>query len=179
MQNYYAISPIKAYVKSSQVLLEEAVKAPYLPCHIIGICLYKDEALTFLIKLGDGEVFSYIPITALRWKIKKEKNYTLDELVYVNSPSSQISISEIDTLKGEISCYIKQRDKWLKGTYLLTIDFHEDNELCNFVKLNNGHFALLPFHKMKFKERRKIKKSFKQYKKQRETYIISPNKSSQ
>ena len=171
IQNYYAIKPIDAFVYA-EYLLENQKDTDLLPCQIIGLCVYKNETITFLIMLDDGEVFAYIPFHYLIHKESTEKQYALNDLIPINSPSYNISINPIETLEGDVSVYMKNHHVWLSGQYICTIDYYEDNELFNLIKLENGQFAMIPFHKMKFKSLSTIQKSFKNYKKQRNTYIL-------
>lgn len=83
----------------------------------------------------------------------------------MNSPYNQTSISQIESLKGMSSCYIKRLNKWISSEYLYTVDFFRENELLNLMKLENCNFAFLPFHKIKFKQISLIKKDFKKHKK--------------
>lgn len=172
--NYYSLFIPDCYLLSNQVYNEEDIVTNFLKCDIIGLCVYKDECLTFLIKLEDGEVFSYIPIHSVFWKPidNSDNRIDLTNLVYVNCPDYDIKINYIDYLNVELSCYLKNLDKWLSGRYVCTIDFYNDNELLNLLKLDNGNFALLPFHKLKFKSLKDINRCFNNYKKQRLTYKV-------
>lgn len=174
MNNYYSIPSFNAYVSSENLV--DAPDTPYLPCRVIGLSFYTDEAVTFVIKLEDGEVFSYISPTDLVLSTDTDKEFDLDDLVYFNSPSFNVSISILEDLKGECSCFFKHKNKWIAGEYLLTIDFYNDNELFNLIFLSNHQLAFLPFHKVKFKAFDKTQKSFKNYKKQRKTYIVGGDK---
>lgn len=168
--NYQSILIKDCYVRSEQLI--DDCKHEFLKCDIIGLCVYENECLTFLIKLSDGEAFSYIPPTSVFWKVPQESELVLEDLCYVNSPDNKVSISKIEHLKVPSSCYIKRLDKWFSAEYLYTIDFFRENELLNLLALESGHLAFLPFHKIKFKEIHLIKKEFKKYKKQRLTYKI-------
>lgn len=168
--NHQSILIKDCYVYSKQLI--DDCEDEFLSCDVIGICVYENECLTFLIRLEDGEVFSYIPPTSVFWKVPSDSRFSLEDLCYVNSPDNQISISQIENLKGMSSCYIKRLNKWISSEYLYTIDFFRENELLNLMKFENGNFAFLPFHKIKFKQMSLIKKDFKKYKKQRLTYKL-------
>ena len=104
------------------------------------------------------------------WKETKEELYGLKELVYNNSISNEVTIDIFDYLKDKkAQVYIKQRDQWIEGEYLLSIDWYKDNDLMNFIKLDNGQFAFLPNHKMLFGE---VPNEFKPYKKARWEWVI-------
>ena len=170
MANYYSIEPIKAFVLSSALLQEYDDYS--IPCEIIALSVYEGESITFVIKLSDGEVFSYIPPTKVFTLEIPLKEYELKDLVYFNSPSTKIEISILNSLKGECSCFIRDMDSWVAGEYILTVDFPEENELFNMIILEDGNIAFLPFHKVKFKKMSATTKAFKPFKKQRETYIV-------
>lgn len=66
MNNYMSLrKPLKGFLRAEQVLDEDYISNEYIPCEVIGLCFYTYEVITFLIKLSDGEVFSYIPATAI------------------------------------------------------------------------------------------------------------------
>lgn len=176
MQNHITLKkPFEGFIEASQLLSEEFIEEEFLPCEIIGLCFYKGEVITLLIKLSDGEVFSYIPPTVVQITKKPslgEKTLSLKDLCFMNCPSDNIRINYIEALTGNISVFIKEKNLWLAAEYVCTIDFPKDNELLNMVLLDNGNFAFVPFHKMKFKELSKIAKGFRPYKKQREIYVV-------
>ena len=64
MQNYYAISPIKAYVKSSQVLLEEVLKDKVLCSALVDRLCHK----SYLVNM-----------TGTSYRIKETKKYLKKE----------------------------------------------------------------------------------------------------
>lgn len=173
-QNYYAIQPIEAFINSKQIKHEFDDDLTH--CHIIGITLYEGEALTFLVKLKGGECFRYIPITSLYWKQPKGVMYEMNDLIYHNNKSDKVKVNEIETLQDECMCYIKHRKQWIKGEYILSVDYYKNERMLNLIALENGQFALLPFHKIKFGKLGEVELKFDRFKKQTEKYIVDDDK---
>lgn len=164
--------PIKSYIKGKQVLGENSKEI--LPCEIISLCFYKGEAVTFQVLLEDGEVFSYIPFMAIVHNGVNNLNLTLKQSCFLNAPSTEVSMFT-NNLPKEVSFYEKELKKWYKGEYITTIDFYNDNELLNLILIEEDgvySFILSPYHKMKFKRIDKIERSFNNFKKQREDFIV-------
>ena len=177
MQNYFDITPIKAYVRSSQVLNEYSDLLT--ECEIIGICAYTWETLTALIKLNDGAVFSYIPFSSLTLKKTKAKtedaifHLTPQEAGFVNCPDCELAISYLKNLDIPLTYYSVFTKSWNLGRYILTVDFVRDNELLNLlVDEKTGNLLFIPFHKVKFVAGESLDIRVKQYKKQRDTYRV-------
>lgn len=128
-----------------------------------AISSYPQEALTFQILLEDGCLFSYIPIQALQQHDQIIPNPLLpNDLIYKNSPGAQIVVSSYTHLQGDILAYFKNAKKWLKGKYITSVDWYENNEQFHLISLENGQFAFSPNHKIKF---RSSEESFPHYKK--------------
>lgn len=167
-KNHYRIKPIDAFVNSSLILEDCCEKT--IPCKIIGLNVYSQEALTFDILLSDGELFSYIPPHKVSSK-GLNSIWNLEDLVYVNSPSIDITLNSLfDEIK--VSCFIKKKSIWVEGTYKMTVDFVTENELLHMVELKDGAFAFLPNHKVKFKDMSEVNLGFDKYKKIRDTYKV-------
>lgn len=167
MKNHYSIQPINVYIFKS--LLYNNDSKELINCTIIGLCLYENETLCFDIILEDGSIFNYIPLDKIVYKKEYDSNITLKDLVYHNSPSIEISLNYIDSLKNMKLAYLKNLNQWIEiEDYILTIDWYKGNDLLNLVKLNNGFFALLPNHKIKMNNI----KEFEKYSKIRESYTV-------
>lgn len=166
--NHVSIEPIKAYVTTA--LLHDGEGSGFTECKIIGFSLYLNEAVCADIVLNDGSMFSYIPIHLLVTSPSSELKYDLNDIVYHNCNGFDVSISVIDYLKNSKNlCYLKYKDEWLGCQYLMTLDWYNGNDLLHFITLDNGQFALMPNHKLKFgnDERR-----FVPYKKLRGTWRV-------
>ncbi len=157
--------------------MDETYANMYIPCTVFSIASYKGDALTFQILLEDGSVFSYIPLNAILKKqnhlnkdnedkrekdgIKKDR-LELSDLVYKNCPGEDITVADFNHLHGRVDAYFKQKNLWLEGEYICTIDWPRENELFHLIGLENNQYAALPNHKIKFKTGIR---SFQDYKK--------------
>ncbi len=121
-------------------------------CDIIAFTSYKGRAPTFKVLLEDGSLFSFVPINFLYHKnVAKEDTFTLDVLAYKNCPDYTVAINSLRHLQGSIKAYLHKIDAWMAGEYIFSVDWYLDNLIMHCVKLENGQFAMLPSHKVKFK----------------------------
>jgi hypothetical protein len=161
------IAPLAMHVRAEYLHDMKSHHGQLLPCVAFAISSYEGHAPTFKICLTEGDdagtVFSYIPPSALIDKTKRttpaadgsdpcSPELTLSELVYHNCPSGDICVRSFDHLQGHLNAFIKQRDFWLGGTYLLTIEWYGGNDLLHLIALDNGQHAFLPHHKVKFND---------------------------
>lgn len=118
-----------------------------------AISSYPGSAPTFKVMLDNGSVFSYLPPHALvaRDAESSETILGLEDLAYHDCPISEICVSYFDFLSGPLSAYLKKRNLWMKGSYILTVDWYTGNDLLHLIELENGQLAFLPHHKIKFK----------------------------
>jgi len=116
-----------------------------------AVSSYPGDALTMQVLLEDGSLFSYLPLHALSHRQVREPRLELSDLVYRNCPGAHIAVSVHPYLEGALSCYFRKRDVWLGGSYVCTIDWPADNEQFHLCALENGQYAALPNHKVKFK----------------------------
>jgi hypothetical protein len=146
------ITPIRAMLREEFLFDgDPAHVGKRVPCSIFAISSYPGNAPTFKVLLDDGSVFSYVPPHALTASGSVTSvPLDLEDLVYHDCPSAEISVSRFGALAGPIEAYFKRRGFWLKGEYLLTIDWYLGNDLLHLVLLENGQFAFLPHHKLKF-----------------------------
>lgn len=49
---------------------------------------------------------------------------------------------------GRASVYFKDKDVWIGGSYMFSVDFTTGNELLHLMRLDNGLFAFVPNHKV-------------------------------
>ncbi len=136
-------------------------------CTAFSVSSYVGSAPTFQILLPDGAVFSYLPPNALV-ETQTDPVLELGDLVYHDCKSVDISVHVFDVLRGPVLAYFKNRDLWLAGTYLFTIDWYTGNEMLHCVSLVNGQYALLPSHKLKFGDH---PPGFEPYKKIRREWV--------
>ena len=174
MQNHFSIEPVDGFVSASY-LYQDNNRSEVLKCQVVGFCVYKDEALTLDIVLEDGSAFNYIPPHHVRTK-EGTKGYKLEELVYHNAPGIYVTVTELPFFKGTNDsdnnhCYIKQRSEWVKFKYICTIDWYKGNYLLHMVILENGQFAFMPNHKLKFNPQENANE-FQKFSKLRETWKV-------
>ena len=152
MIHYDLPQPIPAFVDRKLLFDLDFEISGILPCQICSLATYPQEALTFQILLEDGSLFSYVPLHLLYHKpLKSSQALELSDLVYHNSPDATLCIHRFELLSREVvNCFFKRQQFWLVGNYLFTIDWYWGNDLLHFIQLQNGQFALLPSHKVKF-----------------------------
>jgi hypothetical protein len=139
-------------------------------CKVFSISSYVGQAPTFQILLEDGALFSYVPASALLDPERRaEPTLDLADLVYHDCKHVEISVHELDALRGDVLVYLKKRDLWMKGTYRFTVDWYTGNEMLHCIALANGQLALLPNHKIKFGDH---EPGFAPYKKIRREWIV-------
>ncbi len=157
---HYDIKPIRAFVHESVLYDEDLTKKEMIPCTIFSLSCYKGEAITFGIVLDEGSVFFYIPPHKISLK-KDTPKYDLKDLVYNNCESEVFTVKKFKRLGVKpVSVYLKNKDKWVKGKYKLTIDWYKGNDLVHMIELETGEFCFLPSHKLKFEGARKKFKAF-------------------
>lgn len=156
--------PIKGYVKRSALYDGDEDFKGYEPCTLFAITSYAKRAPTLKLLLKDGSLFSFMPLDSFITKQPREKDEILamDELTYKNCPDSEVVISSPKLLQGKVNCYFHKSERWMDGKYIASLDWLRDNLIMHIIKLKNGQIALLPSHKVKFKEG---EKSFEPYRK--------------
>jgi len=169
IKTHYSIEPIDIII--DEKVFTESKLSNTIRGKIIALDIYPNEAITFTILLDNGTIYNYVPVHLVQWKnTVNTEVYNLNELVYNNSLSNEVTIDVFNHLKDlKCNCYIKQKDSWVTGEYILSIDWYKDNDLLNFIKLENGQFAFLPNHKILFGD---VKREFQPYKKARWECVI-------
>lgn len=165
------IEPIYGFIEK-QYLYDMNGDINLIKCHIQGLSLYPGCApsLDIVIDEGDGEgsLFMYMPINAFKTK-KTDEIFNLNDLVYYNCPNGTSSKFELfDNIP--VIVYLKNKNKWIDGKYLFSIDWYENNISVNFILLDNGYLAVQPNHKIKFSN--KAPKKFEEYKKLRHEWVV-------
>src|SRR5581483_10347666 len=165
------VPPIRLHVKKELLYGGDPKLAGALvPCTVFAVSCYPGSTPTLKILIEDGAVFSYVPPDALVDPAKKKPpDLALADLVYHNCPSEDICVHAFEALRGPVLAYLKLRDLWLPGEYRFTVDWYLGNDLLHFVALENGQFAFLPHHKLKFKNG---DPGFEPYRKIRRTWTV-------
>ena len=173
------IQPFKTHIEKKFLYdMDERYSEQYVPATVFGISSYSGETLTLQTLLDDGSLFSYMPMHALRANSDERKSMQgstresrleLSDLVYKNCPGKNITVTKYDYLDGTVDCYFRKKELWLSGEYMFTIDWYDDNEQFHMISLENGQYAVLPNHKIKFKSGIR---SFEPYKKIHNTWKV-------
>lgn len=143
----------------------------FLPCRAFAFSSYPGSAPTFQIVLDDGAVFSYVPPSGLfDLTRRKDPELSLADLVYHNCADGDVAVTTFSGLSGEVLCFFKHKDLWLKGEYRFTVDWYKGNDLLHCVTLENGQVAFLPSHKIKFQSG--AAPGFQPYKKMRNEWRV-------
>jgi hypothetical protein len=139
---------------------------------IFSISSYKDHSPTVQVLLSDGSVFSYLPLHSLVSTQEPTENhdFELKDCFYHNCPSNEFVVHEFYELSGICQVFIKSRNKFYQGMYILTIDWFEDNNMLHLIELDNGAFVMIPSHKIQFGKYKSTK--FPEYKKLRQEWKI-------
>jgi hypothetical protein len=168
---HHEICPFKAYLKKEFLYdLDPSYEGEFVEGTIFAISSYPGEAPTFQILLSDGCLFSYMPIQAMQKTAEPVANpLESDDLVFRNSPSSMIVVTHYGYLQGDVLGFFRRSSRWLKGVYMSTVDWFDDNEQFHLISLENGQYALLPNHKLKFRSQ---VPSFPHYKKLHKTWRV-------
>lgn len=144
------IPPFEALVASRVMHNDDPSIKTWEPCKVFGVTSYPGHTLTFQILLGNGSVFSYVPLHRLCHHETEE--WPLEDLVYHNCPDAAIAVTAYQELKGSCKAFFHKRNEWVGGTYMFTIDWYQDNNLLHLIALDNDKYALLPSHKVLFSD---------------------------
>ena len=166
---HYNIKPIDVLLREEYLYDLKEHHNNFIPAKIIAISSYPGHTLTFTVLVHDKYIFSYIPIIALAWFITEAKS-TLERAVYKNCPSAELTVAYYDALN---ECTVFKHDgSYLSGgTYLLSVDWYNDNELLHLIKLDDGTLALYPNHKIVF-GKNSAKAELPKYKKLHHEWIL-------
>ena len=163
-------TPINAFIDAEDIGVSET-----LPCEIIAINVYPNEAITFSI-IVDGSLYDYISPENLNFKEQlsnHDKNFALSlkDLVYNNNLSENFVVFKSNVFsKRKLICYFKYANTWLSvKKYYFSIDWLFDNDKRHFVLLENGQFAFVPNHKIKLDGKQVINKKFQKI---RKDYVV-------
>lgn len=151
-----SLSPALTLEVRSEYLygMDPARVGEFTRARVFAVSSYPGEAPTFMLRLEDGAVFSYLPASALVDRDQpgwgREPELDLADLVYANCPDERVVVHRLGELTGEVLAYLKRVDRWQRGTYHATIEWWTGNLVLHVVVLTSGQVALLPHHKLKF-----------------------------
>ncbi len=166
------IRPLRVRIRKEFLFdMDNQYAGQYETGTLFAVSSYPDSVPTFKVMTENGSVFSYLPPHAFVAEGADPSFATLElgDLAYHNCRLPEICVSYFDFLVGPLWAYFKKRNLWLKGSYLFTVDWYTGNDLMHFVSLENGQYAFLPQHKIKFGN---SDKSFPPYKKLHQEWSV-------
>jgi len=169
MIDFELLEPIEGYVDRRVLFGMDEGKVGLEKCTIFAFTSYKNRAPTFKLLLKDGSLFSFVPIHLIFYKEPEGERYELNDLAWRNCPDLEVTITAPKFLKGDVNIYLVTKDLWLKGEYVCSIDWHRDNLIMHLLKVENGQFAMLPSHKVKFRDG---ERDFKEYRKIKDIWEV-------
>lgn len=141
---HYNIDPIKCFVREKYLYDLDLSKNDFLPCEIFSISSYIGHVLTCQILIDKKYIFSYIPLMALT-TIKYAPELNINNCYYNNCPDNKITITKYNSIN---ELFIYQKYKIIKGHYLFSIDWYNDNLNSHLINIDDGNFILWPSHKI-------------------------------
>lgn len=151
---------IRARVAETLLYNMDPTRTGLVPCEIIGLSSYPGTAPTAQILVEGSFVFSDVPLHLLfnkRVTKPPEKPLGLDVLVLDKCPDGAIDLSFNPHLaRDKCSVYFSRmeaatdEERWMSGTYRMTVDWFRDNLNAHLIALDNGQFALQPQGKISF-----------------------------
>jgi hypothetical protein len=165
------ITPLKALVQK-RVLYDMDPVIPeneHMKCVIFGVSSYTNFAPTFQIMVEEKSIFSYVPphLLLVKSSINSHSFFELKDLVYHNCPDVEFAVSVSKYLCKPLYVYLKNRDLWILGKYLFTMDWYHGNDLLHCIILENGQIGFFPSHKISFG-----KNSLPDFKKLRQEWMV-------
>lgn len=154
MINHALPKPVDGYV-DVRFLTDFQTEAPGLMrAQAVAVSTYAGDTPTLMVLItepgpAEGAVFSYLPFDAFSTS-PLGPILPFRDLVYHDCREGSLDVSVIDTLPSDLWAYLKPKDAWYAGRYVLTLDWPDANDLLHLVLLNAGQFAALPNHKIKF-----------------------------
>lgn len=153
------MAPMDAHFRAEFAYnLDPAWKGKYLPCKVFAVSSYPGEPLTFQVcfttGVEQGSVYAYVPAHALVDLLQPagQPQLELADLIYHPSKTGRICVSRFAGLEGPLNACFRRTGTWLSGRYILTVDWYDGNDALNLVALENGQYAFLPYHKLKFQD---------------------------
>jgi hypothetical protein len=154
--------PIKALVDTEFLTGQPRPQGTekYSECLLLALSCYTGHYPTFkILILSTGAIFEYVGLDVLYWKPPIIQNQQIESRIKLLCPvvcpsNTQVALVEPpEYFKGKtFKVFFIQQGKnygFLSAHELLFIvDWMEDNENLNFMKLDNGQFAFVPNHKL-------------------------------
>lgn len=165
--------PIRGFVDECVLYDMDSSKTGKIPCTVFAFTSYKNRAPTVKILLDDGALFSFVPLHKVYHYLQPEDSSLpilgMQELCYRNCPEYDIVLSSPKFLQGEVLACFHTKELWMDARYVASIDWHTHSLVLHFLMLENGQFATLPSHKVKFRNQ---ERAFKPYRKLSVTWEV-------
>lgn len=141
-------TPIDCFIYEKFMYDCDESKKDILSCKIIGVSAFLGYTILFEVLVEDSFLYSDVPVHALLHK-KSKCELQFEDLCYCNVDSEVVEMYQLDILKDkDIKAFFKNKNLWLTGEYVLTLNLPEGNLNCHLLKLENGQFSLSPNHKV-------------------------------
>jgi hypothetical protein len=157
-----------AYLREEFLYNNDKNKTGLIYSCVHGISSFAGKALGFHVMTDFGAHFSRLPIHSLQWKEKLDCEFSLDFLQIWDCFGYHVSVCKFDYLANlECEVFLKNK-KSIKGEYMFTIDWFNNDfseEISQYkcghmIKLENGQFALQPNNRIKWYDTNFITKEF-------------------
>ncbi len=152
------IKPFRAYIEEKYLYDMDPFRKAILPCEVLAVSAYMGQSLTFTVMIN-GAMFANIPVFALRWKDNEITGGIADEnIAFKNCPDKNIDVFVLDKLcYNKPICFVRQNAEWYPAnSYILTVDFYDDNELLHLMMLDNYQLGWFPNHKINWDGKREL-----------------------
>lgn len=152
---HFDIPKQKVIVRTQYLYDMDPAKNGFTEAELISISSYPGHAPTFTALVEGKFLFHYLPINAFfqstpsTYNSGPKKPLSLAESCYFNCPDTEVAVSVIGGLH-KCLVFDKNKDFVEAGMYLMTFDWHRDNQLCHMILLETGNFVLVPSHKVIF-----------------------------
>lgn len=155
MSIHVSVKPIPVFLLRSYLYNLDVSEVGWVEASIIAISSYKNDPLTFTILIEDSKaVFSYIPMNAVIYRSSNVPTIRCELMDVVNlkllgcfkCPSENVSVSDLNL--GKVLAFFPDRNQREVCSYLLTLDWPDENELFHLLVNQKGLFHLRPNHKM-------------------------------
>jgi hypothetical protein len=143
---HFDLEPFKCLVRQQYLYDFDNGWDEFASCKVFACSSYPGHLLTFHILVEDKFIYSYLPIQSLCWKMSNEP--LMEYVNYFNCPSDEVTVSKFECLNKTIQMFNRNGSYRGKGKYLMTFDWHNDNQLCHLIEEDNGIFSLCPSHKI-------------------------------
>lgn len=161
------LDTMKAQVREDVLYNMDHDTGSWVPCEIVSVSSYKGSVPTFQIVVEKESIFSYIPPHLIRFSETDSQMLELSDLVYHNCPDYEFALTKLDYLSSkEFSVFIRGQKRWMRASYLFSMDWHRGNDLLHCVLLSNRQPGFFPSHKLAlgkehFKPYLKLKREWK------------------